>query len=137
MSYWDILTDDLKQHIIDMRDNKIKNENKNNPDYQFKKGKYYMMTLKLKKCWNNDSFHWSNMRPEFNHFFIQITKKTKEKLTIYLSNSHYPWSYLKMYYPKISFDDNNIPFIKIKDQYLNINDKLYFKNFIDYKYWHE
>ena len=137
MSYWDILTDDLKQHIIDIRDNKIKNENKKKPAYQFKKGKYYMMTLKLKKCWNNDSFHWSDMRPEFNHFFIQITKQTKEKLTIYLSNSHYPWSYVKMYYPKISFDDDNIPFITIKDKYLNIKDNLYFKDFIDFKYWYE
>ena len=136
MSYWDILTDDLKQHIIDMRDNKIKNENKNNPDYQFKIGIWVLPPCKLKK-------YWIQNPQKTLALCIEITRinLNKNKLTIYVKDTKFSLkfprlNYQKLYYPQILFDENHIPFIFIKDQFLNVNDKIYFKDLISFRTWH-
>ena len=134
MSYWDILTDDLKQHIIDMRDNKIKNENKNNPDYQFKIGIWVLPPCKLEKYW---------IQKKTLDLCIEITRinLNKNKLTIYVKDTKFclkfpRLNYQKLYYPQILFDENHIPFIFIKNQFLNVNDKIYFKDLISFRSWH-
>ena len=139
MSYWDILTDDLKQHIINMRDNKIKNENKNNPDYQFKIGIWVLPPCKLEKYWiMNPHVKKFNDSIKTLALCIEITRINLNKLTIYIKDTKYclkfpRLNYQKLYYPKISFDENNIPFIFIKNQMLNVNDKIYFKDLITFK----
>ena len=135
MSYWDILTDDLKQHIIDMRDNKIKNENKNNPDHQFKIGIWVLPLYKLKKyCIQKPQ------KPLALNIDIMRINLNKNKLSIYFRNKYCPnfpkLMYQREYYPQILFDENHIPFIFIKDHFLNVNDKIYFKNLISFRTWH-
>ena len=152
MSYWDILTDDLKQHIIDMRDNKIKNENKNNPDYQFKIGNFVLPPCEMwieEKCkyWLTseriESSYIQNPRvKKFDtsrtllplNITINKINFNKHKLTIYVRNNE-SWK-TKLYYPKLSFDENHIPFFFIKNQLLNVNDKIYFKDLISFRTWH-
>lgn len=116
MSYWDILTEDLQEYIINIRDEEFAKN-------FFKKGDYY-----YKDCtFGRIDVSITDISPKTMKIFWNLNFTYRQKYT-----NIFKHSYTEQKRIKIRYDDDNVPYI-LFEYNSKCRDKLYFKQLRELK----